>query len=91
MKNAQVLVKKLIDKHVDRDKEGGYKKAEDGSFLFADAEAKKSYEKEYVEMMGIDIEIERHPLKFEDLDRLDLTPAEIGAVECLLDPEELDD
>lgn len=74
---------KLIDKYSQKDKNGKVKADENGQIDFAGYE--EEWNKDMTELMDIENDIEIHKFKFEELSNIQISPAEIQAIDYMIE------
>lgn len=88
-KNCQELFTKLLKGFAKLDDKGEFVPVDGqpGTYQVPD-EKQADFQKAAEEFDELEFTIERYPIKLEELDGVGLSPAELGAVESLLQPEE---
>lgn len=90
MKKAQELAVETLKKHAKLDEKGVPIGMPDGPFSFESKEKEDLHDKEFLAIMDKEFEIKANKLPLRLLSPAALTPAEMGAIECVLEvPEEV--
>lgn len=85
-KRVEELYKKLLKEHCELDEKGAV--IHEGPFKnvpkFKDGQ-KEAYDEKFKELMAMEFVVKVHPVKLSELEKVNLTPGEMAACECLLD------
>jgi len=73
---------KIVDKYCEKDEEGNLK-IEDGNYVIKEGE-KENWNKDMKDLQDIEVEIDAHTFKLEELNGYDMTPSELICIDFMI-------
>jgi len=87
IKTANQLFRDLADQYLAKDEKGVPFKDDDGNWAIADGADKEEFEQKFEEFHNHKIKIERHLVRLEDIEPVDLSPGDLIELDPIIDQE----